>query len=75
MRAVSIVLLASAFAGAPAQTPVVRPSDSSTIVRPATAREATALGLKLLGVFDDRTGSWLENVLVRDTPAPVVARS
>lgn len=37
------------------------------IVRPATASEATALGLKLIGVFDANTGAWIAHAVVRDT--------
>jgi hypothetical protein len=39
----------------------------TTVVRPRSAREAVALGVKLLGIYDRDTGEWIERAVVRDT--------
>lgn len=41
--------------------------DSSVVVQPRSAREAEALGLKLLGVYNRETGEWIDRATVRDT--------
>ncbi len=50
-------------------------ADPAAVVRPASLREATDLGLKLIGVFDDQTGEWLDQVVVRDTVGNETATS
>lgn len=42
-------------------------ADTAVIVKPASASEAAALGLKLIGVFDGNTGAWIARAVVRDT--------
>ena len=37
------------------------------VARPTSAREAVALGVKLLGISDRNTGEWIERAIVRDT--------
>jgi hypothetical protein len=37
------------------------------VARPTSAREAVALGVKLLGIYDRSTGQWIERAVVRDT--------
>ena len=39
----------------------------TTVTRPRNAREAVALGVKLLGIYDRDTGEWIERAVVRDT--------
>ena len=39
----------------------------TTVTRPTNAREAVALGVKLLGIYDRDTGEWIERAVVRDT--------
>ena len=43
------------------------PDTGVTIITPASASEASRLGLKLIGVFDDSTGDWIARAIVRDT--------
>lgn len=37
------------------------------VVTPKSANEAHSLGIKLLGVFDEQSGKWIEGAVVRDT--------
>jgi len=60
----ALVFWAAISASAVAQA---SPDTGVTIVKPASAREAMQLGLKLIGVFDDSTGQWVDRAVVRDT--------
>jgi hypothetical protein len=55
---VSLLLVASTRASAQGDT---------VLARPTSAREAVALGVKLLGIYDRNTGEWIARAVVRDT--------
>jgi hypothetical protein len=42
-------------------------TSAPAVIQPTSAREAEALGLKLVGVYDSRTGEWIQRATLRDT--------
>ena len=49
-----------------AQTRPVKP-DPAVTVNPTSAAQAVSLGVKLLGIYDVKTGAWIDRATVRDT--------
>lgn len=67
MRLASCLVMLLAAVSAPTAGAQSTPPAPAEPVVVTTAREATALGIRLIAVMDDSTGAWLENVVIRDT--------
>lgn len=62
----ALAITAVGFSQVAAQTQPARP-DSAVVVNPTSAAQAVSLGVKLLGIYDSKTGSWIDHATVRDT--------